>query len=83
MLCTGTVAFDTRFPCLLASLFQTSTTRTSSSPPPPPPAGTIVATVFIGLGVIVVATVQFAFLPAQWYIAGRMAAAAGAGARAS
>ncbi|KAG2446293.1 hypothetical protein HXX76_000882 [Chlamydomonas incerta] len=45
--------------------------------------GTIVATVFIGLGVIVVATVQFAFLPAQWYIAGRMAAAAGAGARAS
>ncbi|KAG2492512.1 hypothetical protein HYH03_009177 [Edaphochlamys debaryana] len=46
-------------------------------------AGTIVATVFIGLGVIVVATVQFAFLPAQWYVAGRLAGAAGSGPRAS
>ncbi|PNH01302.1 putative glucuronosyltransferase [Tetrabaena socialis] len=41
-------------------------------------AGTIVATVFIGLGVIVVATIQFAFLPAQWFVAGRMSAAGSA-----
>ncbi|GIL91396.1 hypothetical protein Vretifemale_19012 [Volvox reticuliferus] len=36
-------------------------------------AGTIVATVFIGLGVIVVSTVQFVFLPTQWYVSGRIA----------
>ncbi|GIL59457.1 hypothetical protein Vafri_14145 [Volvox africanus] len=43
-------------------------------------AGTIVATVFIGLGVIVVSTVQFVFLPTQWYVAGRIA---GSGPRAA
>ncbi|KXZ53851.1 hypothetical protein GPECTOR_6g769 [Gonium pectorale] len=45
-------------------------------------AGTIVATVFIGLGVIVVSTVQFLLLPAQWYIAGRLAASTVSGPRA-
>ncbi len=37
-------------------------------------AGTIVGTVFVGLGVMVVATTHFVLLPAQWYLAGRMAA---------